>query len=204
VRNYAHRIVERAPLPPHERTWRHPSELAAGARADLVAEPASTSAKLLSISVGTITLLALAVIMVSFTPDRVDNTLADRPTGSTVASALLTAGRTFMAGFTSVDDDRSSITTVALAPAGSSAGAPSANDVVIALTDPPIEATYRRLHATLVIAAAPNGTAVVDAGFRLVGVWSTDHGEPRLVPAEELTAARRAATFVAATTVDRD
>jgi hypothetical protein len=168
-----------------------------------VSEPATTSAKLLSVSVGTVTLVALAVMVVSFTPDRVDDRLADRPTASTVASALLTAGRTFMAGLASVDDDPP-ITTVAVASTRSGGGGPSANDVVIALTDPPIEATYRRLHATLMIVAAPDGTAVVDAGDRLVGVWSTDAGEPRLVPASELTAGRRAETIATATIVDRD
>jgi hypothetical protein len=112
--------VERAPVPPHERPWRHPSELAAGARAELVAEPATTSAKLLTISLGAFTLIALAAVVVAFTPDRADEGLADRATPSTVASALLSAGRTFVAELTAATEERVAVTTIAASPAGNS------------------------------------------------------------------------------------
>jgi hypothetical protein len=191
--------VERAPVPPHERTWRHPSELAAGVRAELVAEPATATAKALTVSVGAVTLIALAVVVVSFTPDRAGDRFADRATPSTVASALLSAGRNFMAQLAAADDERPNVTTVAAV----SRAAPAPTDAVTVLTDPPIRASFGRVHATLVLVGAPDGTAVVDAGGRLIAVWSIDGGRPRLIPAGELARSPGAAPAVA-TTLDPD
>ena len=195
-------------MPPHERPWRHPSELAATARAELVAEPATTSVKLLTLSVGTLTLVALAVVVVTFTPDRVDQRLADRATPSTVASALLDAGRVFVAELTSSGDaGRPSVTTVAAEPSPTprvALAAPGARDRVTALTDPPVQVTYSRLRATLVTVDAPDGTVVVAAGGRLVGVWTTSGGAGRLVTAAELSEGRRAVPLGVATTVGPD
>jgi hypothetical protein len=225
--------VERAPVPPHERTWRHPSELAAGARAQLVAEPATTSAKLLTISLGAFTLIALAVVVVSFTPDRADDGLADGATPSTVASALLSAGRTFVAELTSATEERAAVTTIATAPArddGDRAdgtpttatvplringartlvtievapASPDPDDRVTALTDPPVRTSYLRLRGALVAAAAPDDTVVVDGAGRLVGVWSVVGGARRLVPAAELAGRQPIRALAAATNVDRD
>lgn len=61
-------LVERAPLPPHERSWRHPSELAADARRDLVAERASTTARTAALTGGTATILLVGIVVFALTP----------------------------------------------------------------------------------------------------------------------------------------
>lgn len=53
------------PLPPHERPWRHPSELAAPAP-----EPASRSGRLLIVATATVSLVLVGVLAVTMTPDR--------------------------------------------------------------------------------------------------------------------------------------
>ncbi len=68
--------MERGPLPPHERTWRHPSELAAEERAIVLAEPTPRSARLTALTSGTIGLLAVGLLMVTITPDRAESPVA--------------------------------------------------------------------------------------------------------------------------------
>lgn len=68
--------MERGPLPPHERTWRHPSELAAEERALIVAEPSSRSARLLALTTGTLGLLAVGLLMITITPKRTESPIA--------------------------------------------------------------------------------------------------------------------------------
>jgi len=59
-------IVGPAPIPPHERQWRHPSELAPTA-AD-IAQP--SNARALILATGTTALLLAAVLVVAFSPPR--------------------------------------------------------------------------------------------------------------------------------------
>ena len=68
--------MERGPLPPHERTWRHPSELAAEERALIVAEPSSRNARILALTTGTLGLLAVGLVLITITPKRVDSPIA--------------------------------------------------------------------------------------------------------------------------------
>lgn len=68
--------VERGPLPPHERTWRHPSELAAQERAFLLAQDTPRSARLTALTSGTLGLLAVGMLMVTITPDRAESPVA--------------------------------------------------------------------------------------------------------------------------------
>jgi hypothetical protein len=74
--------VERGPLPPHERTWRHPSELAAEQRAAARAEPAALSTRVFALTTGTIGLLAIGVLMLTVSPRRQDSPIAISATSS--------------------------------------------------------------------------------------------------------------------------
>jgi hypothetical protein len=59
-----------APLPPHERTWRHPSELAADERDLVRLSEASSSTRAFAMVTGTVGLLAVAALMITITPRR--------------------------------------------------------------------------------------------------------------------------------------
>ena len=56
--------MEPGPLPPHERTWRHPSELGP-TKADLESGPSS---RLAALAVGTLAVIAVAGLVVAMTP----------------------------------------------------------------------------------------------------------------------------------------
>jgi hypothetical protein len=57
--------VDRAPLPPHERPWRHPSELGPPAP-----EPTSTSGRVIIATAATLSLLLIGLLAISMTPDQ--------------------------------------------------------------------------------------------------------------------------------------
>ena len=63
-------FVEHGPLPPHERTWRHPSELAAQEHALARTESAATTTRAFAFTTGTLGLLAVGLLMLAVTPDR--------------------------------------------------------------------------------------------------------------------------------------
>ena len=94
--------MERAPLPPHERAWRHPSEVAAHTSASLASEPVSTTGRSLAIATGAVTLLAIGMLVVSMSPERG----RDAGPTPTVASALLSVPRVTAVAVTTVDRDR--------------------------------------------------------------------------------------------------
>jgi hypothetical protein len=74
--------VERGPLPPHERTWRHPSELAAEQRAAAKAESAALGTRIFALTTGTVGLLAIGVLILTITPRRQDSPIAISATSS--------------------------------------------------------------------------------------------------------------------------
>lgn len=80
-------FVERAPLPPHERSWRHPSEIAADTRREITAEQPSRSTRTAALLGGTATIVLFGVAVFSLTPT------ADGPTatGSTPVQGLSSA-----------------------------------------------------------------------------------------------------------------
>ena len=62
--------MEHGPVPPHERSWRHPSELAAAEQAVIRAEPVSHSTRTVALTTGTVGLLAIALLVLTMTPSR--------------------------------------------------------------------------------------------------------------------------------------
>lgn len=86
-------LVERAPLPPHERSWRHPSEVAADARRELVAERPSTTARTAALTGGTATILLVGIVVLSLTPrGSVAPTAMSSSPVQRIASASLSGG----------------------------------------------------------------------------------------------------------------
>lgn len=77
--------MERAPLPPHERSWRHPSELAADARASIRTERASTTARVGALLGGTAAIGVFGLGVLAFTPNGDDGPAA---TGSSPIQRL--------------------------------------------------------------------------------------------------------------------
>lgn len=76
------------PQPPHERSWRHPSELAAP-----VAEPTTPAGRVLIISTATVGLVLVGVLALLMTPDRVDQA-GDAVVSSSLALVDAVAGST--------------------------------------------------------------------------------------------------------------
>jgi hypothetical protein len=60
-------LVEQGPLPPHERSWRHPSELGP-TRLDVDEPNGRSRANLLGLAGGTMAVLAVAAMVVAMTP----------------------------------------------------------------------------------------------------------------------------------------
>jgi hypothetical protein len=79
-------VVEQSPLPPHERSWRHPSELAAEERSLARAEPMPTTSRVFALTTGTAGLVAIALLFVMVTPSRDAQPVA--VSGSTEPAAL--------------------------------------------------------------------------------------------------------------------
>jgi hypothetical protein len=105
--------VERGPIPPHERTWRHPSEIAAEERAVLRAEAAAPSTRVFALTTGTIGLLAVGVLILTVSPRQQESPIA--------ISATTTPLDADPAGTTGVGDTPRALTvlssTVATRPA---------------------------------------------------------------------------------------
>ena len=60
-------LVEPGPLPPHERSWRHPSELGP-TQVDIDDSSRSSHANVLALAGGTLAVLAVAALVVAMTP----------------------------------------------------------------------------------------------------------------------------------------
>jgi hypothetical protein len=81
------------PLPPHERTWRHPSELAAAERLEIQHTSAQRSTRGFAIATGSIGLVALGVLMILVTPPAQDSPVAVSATTSpSVSPATVRSG----------------------------------------------------------------------------------------------------------------
>ena len=86
---YDLRLVGSPPLPPHERTWRHPSELAAAEREAIQQTVVQRSTRGFAIATGSIGLVALGALMIVVTPPAQDSPVAvSATTTPTVTSTL--------------------------------------------------------------------------------------------------------------------
>lgn len=85
--HYDRVLVDQAPLPPHERTWRHPSELAAEQRSALRSEAAPRATRIFAFATGSAGLMAIALLMLVMTPGRSGQPLVVSATTSPAGSA---------------------------------------------------------------------------------------------------------------------
>jgi hypothetical protein len=105
--------VDRAPLPPHERPWRHPSELGPPGH-----EPTSTSGRVLIATTATLSLLLIGLLALSMTPGRGDPPVAVGSTTEQPTSRPVALERPTVPMVTPLGDDGWGVTT-AVAAAGS-------------------------------------------------------------------------------------
>lgn len=83
--------MEHGPVPPHERSWRHPSELAADETAELRAVEVPRSTRTFALATGTLGLVALGVFVLLMTPTREGSPIAVSAT-TTAAATVSDAG----------------------------------------------------------------------------------------------------------------
>lgn len=107
-----------APLPPHERTWRHPSELAAAEREAFRTQEVSATTRVLAIVTGTVGLLAVGVLVMTAAPKRQDSPVAVSAT-TTPAAVVEVVRRSGIAaiGRLASDDDAVTPTPARVSPA---------------------------------------------------------------------------------------
>ena len=78
--------MEHGPVPPHERSWRHPSELAADETAELRAVEVPRSTRTFALATGTLGLVALGVFVLVMTPSRQGTPIAISATTTAAAA----------------------------------------------------------------------------------------------------------------------
>lgn len=174
--DYALLLVDPPPLPPHERSWRHPSELAPTAADIDDTRPGRAALALGSV---TVAVVAMGVIVLALTPAR----SSDVGTASATTIAVIDAEPVISPRLTIVTIDTSVSRNASLAPLTRIPNAVSAvipprdgrsparslpgpTDAVIVLTD---EMTYRLPWAALPWLDAPDGSVVLDEYGDLLG-----------------------------------
>ncbi len=145
--------MDRAPLPPHERSWRHPSELGPPSP-----EPTSTSGRVIIATAATLSLLLIGLLVVSMTPgnDRAPQAVASTTGRASIAGLEQTPQLPLV---TPIGDEGWAITTTGAVKARSgvmSARLPS-GDVV------EVEIVRRDEDAGLTLVSLPTETS----GYRL-------------------------------------
>jgi hypothetical protein len=98
--------VDRAPLPPHERPWRHPSELGPPEH-----EPTSTSGRVLIVTTATLSLLLIGLLALSMTPGRGADPVAVEATTDRSATPLAALEQPPLPMVTPLGDEGWAVTT---------------------------------------------------------------------------------------------
>lgn len=98
--------MDRAPLPPHERPWRHPSELGPPAH-----EPTSSSGRVLIATTATLSLLLIGLLALSMTPGPGDPPVAVGSTTEQATTPPAALERPTMPMVTPLGDDGFGVTT---------------------------------------------------------------------------------------------
>jgi hypothetical protein len=114
--------VGQAPLPPHERPWRHPSELAAAEREAFRTASVPAATRVFAIVTGTMGLLAVGVLILGATPRRQESPVAISATTTPVANAQVAGAALGPGGIAAIgrfasDDDETDATPGAVPPA---------------------------------------------------------------------------------------
>jgi hypothetical protein len=142
--------VDRAPLPPHERSWRHPSELGPTAEH----EPTSTSGRVLIVTTATLSLLLIGLLAVSVTPGRGADPVAVESTTDGATSGLAPLEQPPLPMVTPLGDDGWAVTTSAAVGlrSGSVAARLPSGDVV------DVEVVRRDAESGITLVSLPTAT----------------------------------------------
>ena len=93
-------VVDHGPLPPHERTWRHPSELAAQEHAFARTETAAATTRVFAFTTGTLGLLVVGLLVVAVTPNASEPPVAVSATTTVAGDRFPTVTRVAAAAAT--------------------------------------------------------------------------------------------------------
>jgi hypothetical protein len=173
-------FVEPGPLPPHERTWRHPSELGP-TRADVDTGPHH---HLAALTFGALAVMAVIGMVVAMTPRTssapvalnattvpatVSTELIAQPRTATAATAGFSGSRipigALLTSFASMPHAIASAPPLTLDGTAIAARLPRADDLVLVRTD---EVTYQLPWGQVGYLQAPDGSVVFDADGALV------------------------------------
>jgi hypothetical protein len=173
-------FVEPGPLPPHERTWRHPSELGP-TRADVDAGPHH---HLAALTFGALAVMAVIGMVVAMTPRTssapvalnattvpatVSTDLVAQPRTATAATAGLSGSRipigALLTSFASMPHAIASAPPLTLDGTPVAARLPRADDLVLLRTD---EVTYQLPWGQVRYLEVPDGSVVFDNDGALV------------------------------------
>lgn len=164
-------LVEPGPLPPHERSWRHPSELGP-TRVDV--DDTSSNSHLLALMGGTLAVLAVAAMIVAMTPRTSSSPVAlsatttpitiratvEPPAATTVRSVqVLTPATALLASFVAFPHAVSSEPQLDLDGTDVAAELPDDDEMVFLRTE---AVTYRLPWHDVDLVNAPDGSVVFD------------------------------------------
>jgi len=159
--------VDRAPLPPHERPWRHPSELGPPEH-----EPTSTNGRVLIVTTATLSLLLIGLLALSMTPGRGADPIAVGSTTEQVSAVPAALEQPSLPMVTPLGDDGWGVTTLQATTADSgrmAARLPSGNVIDVHIVDRDEESgvtlvslpTRTRGYELAAASPAPSDTVVV-------------------------------------------
>ncbi len=178
-------LVERAPIPPHERSWRHPSELHSSIATP---EPHGSSGRLIAVATGAVAATLVVVLAITILPRRAPAPVAvsatTLPPFEVSAAASVAADESSVERSNTLDQVRLEQTALASPTGLALTGAPRSIAVpVVAAEEPPAgelpadavvhlvtsSHVYRLARADLDRTIAPDGTLVVDDRGHIVG-----------------------------------
>lgn len=175
--------MEQGPIPPHERTWRHPSELApTRSDVDLAPRGKAKQSVVFAAATGTLAIAAVAILLIAVTPDRSGAPLTlsattsppviertARQTGPVAAQP--TVG---LASFTPIPY---SVTALSPAPTpattnlGFADEVPALDEAVFVVTG---NATYHTVWSQVSWLSSPEGATILDSSGEIVAYLRTD------------------------------
>lgn len=176
-------FVEHGPLPPHERSWRHPSELGP-TRADVeVADPTGRT-HMMALAGGTLAVMAVALMVVAMTPRTSSGPIAlsatttpiitratiqapDQPTppARRVQSLQLNTSDTLLVSFSAFPHSVTRVPQLDLDGTAVADELPLADEVVLVRTE---AVTYEMHWIQAQSMTAPDGSVVFDLDGELV------------------------------------
>jgi hypothetical protein len=180
---YDFAFVEHGPLPPHERSWRHPSELGP-TRVDAEFVDAAGRTPIVALAGGTLAVMAVALMMVAMTPRSSSGPIAlsatttpiitratiqvpERvaPPVSRAQSLQLRTNDTLLASFSAFPHSVTQVPQLDLDGTAVADALPVADDVVLVRTE---AVTYEMRWIQAQSMLAPDGSVVFDLDGELV------------------------------------